>query len=172
MGQYLVVSRKGNRMIQNIDYGGIYFAAMQRAAGDYLKQSGRAARHTFVIRTVWYGMRYFNTCVIEGTREELDELYTLQDALVGLMCELSPADIVRAFPPVKIYKGPAAGAGGYALTMRSARMLGYDDCLGERGRVRCLLWNYRNGDIEQFNIKCQELVDNMGNGGNFIQLSE
>lgn len=141
-------------MLQGVDYGDLYFAAMQRAAGEYLKRSGRTARNPFTVQAVWYGVRYFNTCVIEGTRAELDELYTLQDALVGLMCELSPADIVRAFPPAKVYWT----AGGYDSTMRAARSMGYHAPLGKRGRVYGLLWVYGNEDIQRFNDKGLQLV--------------
>jgi hypothetical protein len=141
-------------MIQGIDYGGLYFAAMQRAAGEYLKQSGRAARRPFTIRAVWYGVRYFNTCAIDGTLEELDELYTLQDALVGFMCELSPADIVRIFPPAKVWRGPER----YASTMRVVQSMGASQPLGTHGRVYALLWRYGNADIERFNDKGQQLA--------------
>ncbi len=146
------------RQENGFDYGGVYFTAMQRAAGEYLRGAGKAARRVHIIRVIWYGVKYFNTCAIRETLEEVQELYRLQGALVGLMCELSPADIVRIFPPTKVYNRARAGKAEYFATMRAARSLGYVKPLGQSGQVYYLLWNYGNEDIERFNTQCGRIV--------------
>lgn len=148
----------GGEVHQRVDWGGIYFRIMKENAARYL-QSKQSVRHCYAVKTIWAAVKYLGLCKAEGSVRELAELLSLRTAVMNMMAELTPQEVIRLFPPQKEYHGGKWGVKDYFSCMDAVRATGIDKPLGEYERVQEFLWEIMNRDIRKFITAGLQLLD-------------
>jgi len=115
----------------------------------------------FINKMIVYGVKVVNSKKepesITQEDAEIDFRYT--EIIKSFMASLTPAEFVNLFPIRKDYLGHRYELKDYFHTRDYLKSLDPDKPIGEE--ITMFLWEYTNGEINEFNVNCMGYLNKL-----------
>lgn len=136
-----------------------YLKGMVRALN---KKITGADDKTIKKRIVFYAVKYFSVLEYEYlSRERLEGLMIINAALLEVVSNLTPADLISIFPINKKYDGHKYQTKDYFSTIEAFQSYGMDEPIRTTENAASILWDFVNINILMYQVKILGIISKL-----------